>query len=218
MKKKDKVFVEDTIDKNNEIFLETSKRFKILTHYAMASTILWDNRNDIYAIWQKATELSKTVRELRSEKFVSMLSSKTKSIVNLLNYLAYVESIGVSLIDVSLMILIANGKEMHTRGPRITHVSKLRELQKLDLSYKIYFLKANGLDYFAGLVDRNLRNDIAHLKFEVNDEGVIKDSNGKIRKIDEIIVEFLAKVACIAIMFDDVKLTDWLMKPYKTER
>lgn len=41
----------------------------------------------------------------------------------LLVYLGLVESLGVTLLNVTLVLLIASGEEVHTRGPYTKHVN-----------------------------------------------------------------------------------------------
>lgn len=175
--------------------------------------VLWDNREALSTAWKKSHETSDNLRGLKITQVLQALSPKARSMLKLLVYLGLVESIGTTLIDIVLMLLIANGKEMHiTRGPGIKHVSTPRELRKLDLAYKLYSLESNQLGYFAKLVDRNLRNDIAHLKFEIDEDGVVRDSNRNVRNIDDIVSSFWAKAYTIISFLDGFKFRDWLEK------
>jgi len=128
----------------------------------------------------------------------------------MLVYLGLVESLGTAFIDMALMLLIANGKEMHTRGPYIKHVASLKELQKLDLAYKLSFLKSYGLPLFLNVINRQLRNDIAHLKFRIKDEGALEDSKGSTVDIDETIEKFWETIRDIESIFDEIGFTQWL--------
>jgi hypothetical protein len=159
-------------------------------------------RAEIYRTWQRTTEISNIVRDLRTQ--AQECPPKTKSMMNLFNYLGYVESIGVALVDIGLVLLIANSKE------------QLQEFRKLRLIRKIQILKMHRLGYLAELIDRDLRNDIAHLKFEIDENGTIRDSSKKKRNINEIISRFWARAYAILCMFDDIKLADWLRKENKS--
>lgn len=185
------------------------KLFQLFTGASVRHNILWNNREALSAIWKKSRETSDTLKDLKVARVLQELSPKAKSMSKLLVYLGLVESIGTTLIDLVLMLLIANGEEMHiTRGPGIKHVSTPKELRKLDLAYKLYFLESHQLGYFAKLIDRNLRNDIAHLKFEIEENGAIRDSNKNVRNIDDVISNFWARVYTIISFFDDFKFRD----------
>ena len=94
---------------------------------------------------------------------------------------------------------------MHfNEGGGIFHVSTLRELGKLKTAYKIRFLKSQRLEIFTSLINRNLRNDIAHLKFTVDDLGIIRDSNNQAKDIDVILRDFWQKVDVITRIFDEI--------------
>lgn len=149
-------------------------------------------RGDIHRTWQKSTEISNTVRNLRT--YAQECPPKMRSMLNLFNYLGYVESIGVSLVDTGLVLLDANTGETHIS-------SKPHKRQKLFDKLKI--LETYGLGYIAELIDRNLRNDIAHLKFEIDEDGTIRDSKKRKRNIDEIISQFWARVSTVLSFLDE---------------
>jgi len=105
-----------------------------------------------------------------------------------------------------LFLLIANGKEMHIYlGRGMKHVSTPKELEKLDLIYKLNFLKSHELGFFGKSINRNLRNDIAHLKFSIEENGTIRDSGGREVNIDDTIAYFWDSVSEITSIFDETK-------------
>lgn len=90
-------------------------------------------------------------------------------------YLGIVESLGNTVVDLVVMLLVANGRDFHIEcrhtTPRIKHAMTIRDLEKerVPLTTKLNFLRDNGLKTFASLADTNLRNVIAHLKFDIKD-------------------------------------------------
>jgi hypothetical protein len=67
------------------------------------------------------------------------------------------------------------------------HVNSLEDLDSpaLSLSVKLDFLEVNGVPFFSKWIDRPLRNKIAHLEFEINDNGefFIFEEKGR-KKVD----------------------------------
>lgn len=187
---------------------KTEKMFrKLLRH---ANIEIWDMRSELADLWDSSAETSLNLQSLKTGGVLQALPPKSKPMVKMLVYLGLVESLGTTFIDMALMLLIANGKEMHTRGPYVSHVTSLKELRKLDLAYKLYFLRKHGLPLFLKIVDRELRNEIAHLKFKIDGEGAIRDSRGSLVDIDEVIERFWKAILDIESIFDDVGFTKWL--------
>ena len=99
----------------------------------------------------------------------------TSQIYQTFIYLGVVESLGNTIVDLVVMLLVANGRDFHIEcqhtTPRIKHATAIRDLEKerVPLTTKLNFLRDNGLKTFSSLVDSNLRNIIAHLKFDIKD-------------------------------------------------
>jgi hypothetical protein len=103
----------------------------------------------------------------------------SEQVFDLFVYLGLVESLGNCIVDILVMLLVANGIDFHIESrhstPRIKHLSLMDELEKekIPLSMKLNFLKDNKVVHFASIVDNKLRNDIAHLNFEIKENGII---------------------------------------------
>ena len=99
------------------------------------------------------------------------------AVINVFRYLGYVESIGVSTMNMLVLLLIANGRDLHVERvheiPRIVHAIDFDDIKHISLYEKIEFLKRNELTECSSLIDRKLRNAIAHLKFKMDDKGNI---------------------------------------------
>jgi hypothetical protein len=107
---------------------------KLMMHKNLA---IWDMRSELGDLWDGAGKTSSSLQFLTAKSFSQSLPQKLKSMTKMLVYLGLVESLGTTFLDMALMLLIANGKEMHTRGPYVKHVTSLKELRKLDLAYKL---------------------------------------------------------------------------------
>jgi len=87
-------------------------------------------------------------------------------------YLGLIETVANCVVDVLVMLLVANGRYFHIHsdnGSHIKHVTSISSLKdgRVDLSIKLDFLKENGVTFFANIVDTKLRNDIAHVNFQI---------------------------------------------------
>ncbi len=176
---------------------------------------IWDMRVELGNLWDSSGETSLNLQHLKTGGILQSLPPKPKPMIKMLVYLGLVESLGTTFIDMALMLLIANGKEMHTRGPYIKHVTSLKELRKLDLAYKLHFLKSYELPLFQKIVNRELRNDIAHLEFKIEDNGAIRNSKGSLVDINKIIQRFWKTILDIQTIFDNIGFTRWLASEKK---
>lgn len=162
-----------------------------------------ENCVQLYEKWKKSERLSKILRGLKTQ--VEYPSITYESMSKLLVYLGLVESLAVTLMDMALILLIATGKAVHTRGPFAKHIVKFRELeeQKIPLDDKLVFLEHEGLNLFKKFVDSKLRNQIAHLKLTIQENGVIKDKGNNEIKIDDRISKFWEGVDILKLVFRD---------------
>jgi len=93
-------------------------------------------------------------------------------------YLGTIESVGNSIVDILVMLLVANGRDFHIEcrhtTPRIKHVVSIGELEveRVPLTTKLNFLRDNGISELVKIIDSDLRNAIAHLDFEVKEDAI----------------------------------------------
>jgi len=193
-------------------YLEAKKILsRLLSNTGARIEMLYDNRRDLQTTWNKSKEASETLKDMKNREALNNLPPKARSISKLFAYLGLVESLGVTLIDMALVLLIANGEEMHIRqGGGIRHVSTLKELRKLDLVYKLEFLKANMLQFVGGVINRELRNNIAHLKFQIEENGDIVDSNRQSVNIDDELQKFWERVGHLISLFEEIRFLKWV--------
>jgi len=157
---------------------------------------------ELYKKWGRAQRISNIIRGLKTE--VNYPSDDYKSMSKLFAYLGLVESLGVTLVDMALILLIASGKHVHTRGPFTKHVTSLNELEKISLSEKLELLKDEGLDIFE-FIDETRRNQIAHLKLTIQNDGEIKDEGNNTIHIDDDISKFWDGVDIIKLVLEDLR-------------
>jgi len=166
------------------------------------------NCMEFYEKWKEAQEISEILRGLKSD--VNYNNDRLKSMSKMLAYLGLVESLGITLMDVALIFLIANGKEVHTRGPLIKHVTSFEELKDLDLGYKLEFLKDERLNLFKEFINKDVRDHIAHLKFKIKNNGEIRKIEGSPIHIAKEIAKFWDGVDTMKLVFEDIGFLKWL--------
>jgi hypothetical protein len=104
--------------------------------------------------------------------------SAKEEVQTLFAYLGLVESLGNAFIDLLVMLVVANGIDFHIESmyetPRTRHAYSIQDLEenRVPLGTKLNFLKDNGITEIAKSIDSSLRNDIAHLKFDVKGDEV----------------------------------------------
>ena len=124
----------------------------------------------------------------------------------LFHYLGLVESIGNWTTDILIMLLVRIGIDFHIKGNVIRHVYSFDELQEsyVSLQMKLDFLKKYEIKTYPKIINKELRNEIAHFKFEVkNDRIIIRDKEVwevifpellKIKVINELIIEMFKEL------------------------
>ena len=99
--------------------------------------------------------------------------------MELFTYMGLVESIGNTLVNIVVMVLVANGRDFHIEcryaTPRIKHAISIKELEdeRVPLTTKLNFLRDNGIKKLTAIIDSELRNEIAHLRFDFRKNRVV---------------------------------------------
>lgn len=112
-------------------------------------------------------------------------------------YLGVVEITGNFLADFVIVHLIANGHDFHVecayRTPRIKHVVYLKELEeeRVPLATKLNFIEDCGITVFRSIINTKLRNDIAHMNFEIKDNTVYIRGKPAINMINNSLLKML---------------------------
>jgi hypothetical protein len=132
---------------------------------------------------------------------------KVRAFITAIGYLSFAESVADHYVNLVILLLIAKGRDLHLEPDykhRYTrHATSLEELgsPSLTLSTKLDFLGLNGMSFFSKWIDRGLRNKIAHLDFQIDDNGDVFILEGtKRKKVDltrklRLIIEYERAVA-----------------------
>ena len=118
--------------------------------------------------------------------------NKTLTLIAVFNYLSAVETLGNIIVDLALLLLIAEGHDIHLGLDRqhsyVRHATTSEDLDSptLSLVIKLDVLNSLGYPLFSKWINRELRNGIAHLDFEIDESGrfFIINKDGKKREFD----------------------------------
>lgn len=122
-------------------------------------------------------------------------SELIEDLMELFRYMGYVESMGNIIVNIIVMLLVANGRDFHIEcrytTPRIKHVVSIKDLEdeRVPLTTKLNFLRDNGITGLASVIDSELRNKIAHLKFDVRRGRDVKKQHTAPLTTDRIFVK-----------------------------
>ncbi len=136
---------------------------------------------------EKVTNLAKKSENPKEYK-------KTVILLYVFTYLSLVETIGNNLVNLALLLLIAEGHDIHLAPDKqhsyVRHVATFEELDSptISLAIKLDMLNSLGYPVFSKWINRELRNRIAHLDFEIDELGnfFTITKSGKKRKFDLI--------------------------------
>lgn len=120
-----------------------------------------------------------------------------------------------------VLLLIANGHAFHVERsfelPRIIHAKTFSDIgpPNSTLAEKLCFLENKGLKTTSRFIDRKLRNDIAHLNFDVNKRGEIVTKNCGKLNMDERLNRFSKMFVIIISVLQESGFMDFLNRVMK---
>jgi len=176
-----------------------SKSAKIIGEHYTNNTKWLLRQRDFAKIFAEGMDASVLSRE---EKLVVLNFFKANY------YLLLVELLGTSVIDKTILLVVGSGVDFHIdpdyQHRYARHVYTLEDLESpsLSLSVKLDFLCFYGLPLFSKFIDRNLRNKIAHLDFEIDAKGNVL-VGGKTIDLDEKTDRFIQYYVCINEIFSE---------------
>jgi hypothetical protein len=141
-------------------------------------------------------------------------TAKHKGIAaELFTYLGLVETLGHTIIDIVVMLVIANGRDFHIEceygTPRVRHVEEISDLRKVPLTTKLNFLRDNGIKTLPSMIDSKLRNDIAHLNltFDPDTEEIfIRNKPAR-----EVLLEGFRELNTVFEVYDELQKIEEVM-------
>jgi len=127
---------------------------------------------------------SKTIMLLLARLKPRFFSIKEQRVITLhLEFLTLVEGFFVTQINFLIFILIANGYDLYpTRKEK--NVKTLGDIEKENLAFKLKFLAEHGFRKLIANKARKLRNSVAHLFYEINEDGTMKVGKKRITQAD----------------------------------
>jgi hypothetical protein len=141
-----------------------SKNFKLL--------------KEAYSYFKRKDESDRVIRKYIAKGLLKKTHEVKDVIQWMFLYLGLVETLGNSIVDILIMLLVANGIDFHVEyryvTPRIKHAISIKDLEQefVPLKTKLNFLKENGIKELASVIDSELRNDIAHSKFLIKEDTI----------------------------------------------
>jgi len=165
-----------------EPLIDTIMRVK--DNQSFSYQVFKENAIEFHRRNKRAWEIYRAVSELKRSPHQN---EKQESLKKLFAYLGRAESLGVTLIDMAVLLLIANGYDFHIeseRMPRIRHAFTFKDIERVSTTAKLNFLRDHNMRTLSKMVDTKLRNMIAHLSFTIDDQGTIINERGRIIDID----------------------------------
>lgn len=128
---------------------------------------------------KKSYQATPILGTLLRRRYTKPPNKLTEDFIELFAYMGFTEILGNHIVDIIIMLLVANGRDFHIecrgfRTPRIKHVVSIEadlEQERIPLGTKIQFLQDNGITALTSVIDTQLRNDIAHMRFDVKYHG-----------------------------------------------
>jgi len=128
---------------------------------------------------------SKTILLLLAKLRPEYFSIKERRVITLhLEYLTLVEGLLATQINFLIFSLIANGHRLSSNG-RGNYVKTLSEIEKVNFVSRLKFLRKHGFrKLIVNRIDIKLRNSVAHLFYEISEDGTIKIGEKRITPED----------------------------------
>lgn len=99
-------------------------------------------------------------------------------------YLALFETAVTNLVDLMVLLLVATHQDFYVYNNR-AYVKRPDDLDDASLGEKFAFLNHHGLHFFNENLNKNLRNKIAHMDFDINSDGTISVEQQRFDLTDE---------------------------------
>lgn len=167
--------------KKEEIDFQLAKKLK-----AKIFPLLEEAHKKLGYKFDKAINEQRTGTEIRHDNTITVfgllqklkpepLSKKEKWAIALhMEYLTLVEGVFSTQLNFLIFLLIANGHDLYSTR-KGGYVKTLKDIEEVNLSFRLKFLREHGFgNLISNKVDTKLRNSIAHLFYEVDENDNIK--------------------------------------------
>lgn len=163
------------------------KKFEKELDYQLSNLAKSEKKRKISALRKELDKynekfLNKHIEELFNLGFKNQ---REIALIGMLVYLWEYEARYHFLVNILCFVLTINGEKIvvNQKTRKTINCNSFSEVEKVGIHNKIEFLKENGFKIME-LNDNNLRNDIAHYNFLIDEDGTVKfyKSNGKLVK------------------------------------
>ena len=177
-----------------------------------AATVL---QSSTYALMQQSEKMKN--RALLLKETVNTASSKeATTLQKAFSYLGLFEASVTTLMDLLLMIFIANHHDFFVFQNK-AYAKNIDDLSDSSLAEKMTFFNHHGLLLIAQNINKNLRNKVAHMDFDVQPDGKIKIANQKY-DLDYEILKLSAMVLLITHALESLGLPQILGRLAQSEQ
>lgn len=142
---------------------------------------------------EKQKKANKTLEALLRILKVEWISEYEKALMRLTFYLFIAEGSFANCMNLVCFLLTIQGHDLYNYYSR-SFACSIDEIAKVEPSTKELFLSKHGFELLSQGWDRNLRNNIAHYNFEIEDDGTTRIDGTVInveKKIEQIF-DFIA--------------------------
>ena len=184
------------------------------------------NKEDIESYYKNFTEVKGRFYSAREDcncinkliqKLEDKITPKERTLLQLSSYLIHNEGINYNFTDYMCYLLVLDGHDLFD-SVRDKYVKNINEIAKVGMFSKIMFLNNHGFKELTKHYDLEFRNDIAHHKYTIDEDGHIwikgKQVNilTKSKKLDVLIDFFTSLLTTLA------KESEELVKQEKDSR
>lgn len=120
----------------------------------------------------------------REDSLLRDASPATLTLRAAFTYLALFETSVTNTVDLILMLLIATDHDFYVPWLR-RYAKKLEHLDHASLGEKLVFLNKHNLQVISDSINKDLRNKIAHMDFDIEPDGKISVDSQKYDLMDE---------------------------------
>jgi len=152
---------------------------------------------DIPVVMQMARDNLAKISEPNDESWLKLRATRRVLVcLGAFSYMAFVEAMATPYIDLSILLLSTEGDFFHVGPDRkhnyVRHAMSLSDLDSpsVSMANKLDYLESCGLPFFSKWVDRDLRNTIAHMNFDIDDNGdFLKTTKGRQAKESKVPID-----------------------------
>ncbi|MGA3111582.1 MAG: hypothetical protein ABSE15_06055 [Candidatus Bathyarchaeia archaeon] len=177
-RKKDEKIVEDLyqamkgIEEYQTLLTSLKPLVEALKTSPYAATVLQSNT---YGLMERSEKMKNRALLLK-ENVDKSRSTETTTLRKAFSYLGLFEASVTTLMDLLLMIFIANHHDFYVFQNK-AYAKNIDDLNDSSLGEKLVFFNHHGLSLLAQNINKNLRNKVAHMDFDVQPDGMIKIAN-----------------------------------------